>query len=74
MEEGLKKQLKLRAARNGRSMKAEVREILRNAVAEAGAPIKQLGSRIAERINKVGLRDDLPQLHGPVARAADFKQ
>lgn len=74
MEESLKKQLKRHAARNGRSMKAEVREILRNAVAETSAPIKQLGSRIAERFSEVGLRDDLPKLHGQVTRAADFKQ
>lgn len=64
LEESVKKQLKRRAERHGRSMEEEVREILRNAAREERRPAAGLGSRIAARFRKVGLAADLPELRG----------
>lgn len=72
LEEDLKERLKRRAERNGRSMEAEVREILRNAAAEKSSPIARLGSRIAERFRHCGLMADLPELRGQAPRTGDF--
>lgn len=72
LEDDVKAWLKRRAARHGRSMEAEVREILRNAVRDEGRPEPRLGSRIAARFVRVGLEEDLPELHGQAVRAADL--
>ncbi|MEO6023444.1 MAG: Arc family DNA-binding protein [Burkholderiales bacterium] len=72
LEEDLKERLKRRAERHGRSMEAEIREILRNAASEQVAPISNLGSRIAARFRRGGLVTDLPELHGQTPRAADL--
>jgi len=34
--------------------------------------VRKLGSRIAARFTKAGLREDLPEFRGQSARAADF--
>ena len=74
LEEDVKIRLKRRATRHGCSMEEEVRTILRNAV-KAEEPVStRLGSRIAARFSKVGLRGDLPELRGQVARPAEFKR
>src|SRR5580704_5666138 len=52
LDEALKKQLRLRAARNGRSVEDEVRTILRGAAAEGpapAAPVAQPGATPARR-------------------------
>jgi len=72
LEEDVKARLKRRAERHGRSMEEEVREILRNAAREENRAIAKLGSRIAARFQKVGLRDDLAELHGQSPRPADL--
>ena len=72
LEEDLKERLKRRAARNGRSMEAEIREILRNAASEKVSPTSNLGSRIAARFGRTGLDVHLPELRGQKPRAADF--
>ena len=45
IEEGVKTRLQRRARRNGRSMEAEVRDILRNAANEAEKPAMGLGTQ-----------------------------
>jgi plasmid stability protein len=72
LEEDVKTRLKRRAARHGRSMEEEVRHILRNALRAENQPKPRLGSRIAARFAKTGLRRDLPELRGEPPRAADF--
>jgi plasmid stability protein len=72
LEEDVKARLKRRAERHGRSMEDEVRHILRNAVKEENKPVARLGSRIAARFGKVGLRADLPELRGQPVRQADL--
>lgn len=72
LEDDLKARLKRRAARHGRSMEAEVREILRAAASEKNRPIIKLGSRIAARFRDVGLQGDLPEVRGQTPRPAEF--
>lgn len=72
LEEDVKARLKRRAERHGRSMEEEVREILRNAAREETPSLARLGSRIAARFGKVGLKDDFPELRGHSPRPADL--
>ncbi len=72
LEADVKARLKARAQRHGRSMEAEVREILRVAASETPATAARLGSRIAARFRAAGLTDDLPELRGQSPRAARF--
>jgi plasmid stability protein len=72
LEEDVKMRLKRRAERHGRSMEEEVREILRNAAREESRSIAKLGSRIAARFRKAGLKADLPELRGQHPRPADL--
>ena len=69
MEDDLKVRLQRQAKRNGRSMEAEVREILRSALSAKGPPTAKLGSIIAARFRGVGLTEDHPELRGQAARA-----
>ncbi len=72
LDDEVKERLRRRAARRGRSMEEEVREILRSAVDrdEAGPPGAGLGTRIAKRFAGLGLREELPELRGPADFAA----
>ena len=72
LEDDLKARLKRRAERHGRSMEAEIREILRNATSEKSLAIARLGSRIAARFRKTGLTADLPEVRGQRPQAADL--
>ncbi len=72
LEDATKLRLQRRAKRNGRSMEAEVREILRNAAAEKSKPAARLGSRIAARFRGSGIAAELPELRGQRPRAADL--
>jgi antitoxin FitA len=74
LEEDVKARLQLRARRHGRSTEEEVREILRNAVKDESAQRKPLGSRLREHFAGIGLKDDLPELRGEVARPATFEE
>jgi antitoxin FitA len=57
ISDDLKERLRRRALRHGRSLGAEVREIVRNALmTDEAAPIG-LGSRIAARFKRIGLRE-----------------
>jgi plasmid stability protein len=69
LEEGVKARLKRRAARHGRSMEEEVRDILRDAVKEKNQGVVKLGSRIAARFAKAGLTAELPELRGQVPQS-----
>ena len=73
LEEEIKTRLKRRAARHGRSMEEEIRQILRNAAKDSIRPIAKLGSRIAGRFSGAGLKIDLPELRGQAVRPAELK-
>lgn len=73
LDEDVKERLRQRAARRGRSMEEEVRDILRAAadqdVASASVP---LGTRISKRFAGLGLTSELPELRGEAANPADL--
>jgi plasmid stability protein len=58
LESDIKARLKKRAARHGRSLEAEVRDILRDAVKHEGAEAGGLGTRIASRFARFRLKED----------------
>lgn len=71
IENEVKARLQRRAARHGRSMEEEVRDILRNAVNEqdvAGG----LGTEIASLFAKVGIDEDIAELRGYKTKPASF--
>jgi plasmid stability protein len=69
LDDDTRARLRVRAARNGRSMEAEVRAILRDAVAEPDGHTG-LGSRIAARFAAVGGVDLEPPPRGEMPRPA----
>lgn len=64
LDDDLKRRLRVRAAENGRSMEAEVREILRHAVSPPSAP-QNLGQSIHERFAAIGGVELSPVQRGP---------
>jgi plasmid stability protein len=60
LEDEVKARLRERAARHGRSMEEEVREILRDAANVEPAKSGGLGSQIVARFSGQGLGFDLP--------------
>ena len=54
LDDRLKRKLRKRAAGNGRSMEQEVRDILRAALEEEEAPIRNLGTAINELFKPFG--------------------
>lgn len=72
LEESIKRGLKSRAARHGRSMEEEVRAILREAVNREIGERKGLGTQIAEAFSGLGFDFEIPELRGEEPRPADF--
>jgi antitoxin FitA len=71
IDDDVRERLRVRAARNGRSMEAEIRSILSAAVEEP-EPTTDLFSTLLERFGEAG-GVDLPLLpRTSQARAADF--
>jgi plasmid stability protein len=54
LDESLKRELRIRAARRNRSMEEEVRQILRAALSEPAVPANDLASRIRARFVDLG--------------------
>lgn len=77
IDKALKAQLQLQARRNGRSLQAEIQEILQKAVpsrAKKSAPSLGLGSEIAALISQYGgLDTDIPELRGYEVKPAVFE-
>ncbi len=72
LEDEVKAQLRDRAARHGRSMEEEVREILRDAMTKDKPEGSGLGTRIAARFSGSGLGFDLPEMPGWEMRIPSF--
>jgi plasmid stability protein len=72
LEDEVKTRLQRRAARHGRSMEEEVRDILRNAVKEQDAASAGLGSEIASLFTKAGLHKDIRERRGHKVKPASF--
>ena len=56
--------LQLRARRHGRTVEAEVRRILIDALSQEGARPGGLGTEIAALFREAGLENGLPELRG----------
>ena len=74
LEESVKARLQRQASRHGHSMEEEVRDILRNAVRAEERAAVPLGSRLRQRFERIGLDQDIPELHGQKARPMIFKR
>lgn len=72
LEDDVKTRLQQRARKHGHSMEEEIRDILRQALADDGLPPPRLGSRIAARFVGKGFAGDLPELHGQTPRPAQL--
>jgi plasmid stability protein len=74
LEEQVKSRLRRRAKRNGRSMEAEVRDILRSAANEKERSKPGLGTRIAALFKDTGLHFEAPELRGHTVKPASFDE
>jgi plasmid stability protein len=74
IEDTVKSRLRHRAARHGRSMEEEVRDILRDAVKEEETSASGLGTAISSRFRKLGLKFDIPELRGHKIRPVSFDE
>jgi plasmid stability protein len=76
LEAPLKSRLESRAKRNGRSMEAEVREILRNALREKQTSEFGLGSEIVAMFSGQGVYLDEPikEIRGMKMEIPDFSK
>ena len=74
LEDTVKRRLQRRAARHGRSMEEEVRDILRNAVKEKARPRKGLGTEIAELFRGLGLKEPIRELRGYKIKPPKFDE
>lgn len=72
LEDSVKRKLQRRAARHGRSMEEEVRDILRNAVKERRSKSGGLGSEIAARFKDIGLEEPIQELRGYTIKPPKF--
>ena len=73
LDDDVRERLRVRAARNGRSMEAEIREILSAAVSEA-EPSADLFSTLRERFGAVGGVEVSIAPRTSPARAAEFSE
>ena len=71
LEDDVKRRLRLRAAGHGRSMEEEVREILKQVVAEA-APPRNLAAAIRARVARIGGVDLEPPAREPIREPPRF--
>jgi plasmid stability protein len=72
LEESVKTRLQRRARRNGRSMEAEVRDILQNAANEK--PAMGLGTQIASLFKGKGYDFEVEELRGHPVLPARFDE
>jgi plasmid stability protein len=74
LDDEVKRRLRLRAKRHGRSMEAEIRDILSAAVAATRAAPSGLGSRIANRFTGSGLDEPVEELRDWAARVPELTE
>jgi plasmid stability protein len=75
LEDDVKTRLQSRAARHGRSLEAEVRDILRDAAKDEATHRDGLGTRIASRFAALHLKEDeLPTLPWPRLQPMRFEE
>jgi len=74
LDNDVKDRLRRLAEKNGRSMEAEVRAILRQAALSQPHTAEPLGTRIAKRFRTAALPQEILELRGQRARAATFEK
>jgi plasmid stability protein len=75
LEDDVKTRLQSRAVRHGRSLEAEVRDILRDAAKDEATPQGPLGTRIASRFADLHLKgEELPALPRQRLKPMSFKE
>lgn len=76
IEDQVKRRLQSRAKRHGRSMEAEVREIIRNSLREEEAPTGGLGSEMVALFSGQGVYLDEPiqEIRGMRMQIPDFNE
>ena len=72
LDDNVRERLRVRAAANGRSMEAEMRAILVDAVRDPGGEDGLLGTLLARFADLGGVDLDIPSRSAP-PRAADFR-
>jgi plasmid stability protein len=73
LEDDVKRRLQRRAARHGRSMEDEVRDILRDAVKHEDQRTVGLGTEIAALFADIGFEQgEIPRLNGDI-KPAEFE-
>ncbi len=72
IESNVKDRLQQRARQHGHSMEAEIRNILRNTIQDVDTMPIQLGSRISQRFQDIGLDEPITELRGYDATPVNF--
>jgi len=73
LDDSVKRKLQRRAARHGRSMEEEIRDILRDAVKDDERMRKGLGTEIAELFRGIGLEEPIRELRGYPVKPAKIR-
>lgn len=68
LDDDVTAKLQARARRHGRSTEEEVRDILRNATRDEGLRRPALGTRLVRRFARIGVTEELQELHGGPVR------
>ena len=72
LDEAIKRKLQRRAARHGRSMEEEIRDILRDAVKDRGRRRGGFGSEAVKLFRGIGLEKPIPELRGYPVKPVKF--
>ena len=72
LEDDIHQRLRVMAQSHGQSLEEFVRELLRQTALERAAVPKKLGTTIAKRFAKIGLKEPIEELRGRPIRPLDF--
>jgi plasmid stability protein len=72
LDDMIKRKLQRRAARHGRSMEEEIRDILRDAVKDEGERRGGFGTEAAKLFRGIGLEEPIRELRGYTIRPPKF--
>lgn len=72
LENQIKERIERRARRHGRSMEAEAREILRDALKDEERGVG-MGTEIAALFTGIGLEEEIPEQRGHAVKPARFQ-
>ena len=72
LEDAVKRKLQRRAARHGRSMEEEIRDILRDAVKDKVRSRGGFGTESAKLFRGIGLEEPIRELRGYPIKPAEF--